>query len=162
LTNTTLVEVEVFGAAKAEATLQSLATRGADMMPVYAAIASFMRDYEKAMFDTEGAISGFRWAQLSEETLRTKAQKGYPDDIEQATGTLMSSLIDEHAEGHIEEITPEYLRFGTDVEWAPFQYGTIKQPPRELIDFREEDVRMFSDVIRAYVTTGVIIPMAVA
>ncbi len=151
------IEVVVTGDKEVEALIQSLIDHAGDITPAYVAVAESMRAYEGELFDSEGAISGEPWAPDSDETIRTKQQKGYPDEIEKATEELFHSLVDQANDLHIEEITPEYLRFGTSSEHAGYQQkGTSKAPVRKIIDFREQDVVGFTAIISHYIRHGVI------
>jgi hypothetical protein len=155
--NNGLVRVEVWGEEKVEAEMGALIEHSADLAPAYAAVGEAMRAYEVDLFDSEGAISGEPWQPLSPETRRTKAQKGYPSDIEIATGELRDSLVDINHPDHIEEITPEFLRFGSEQENAARQqYGTDRMPARPILNFREVDVEGFTRIISHYIRHGIV------
>lgn len=151
------VRIDVFGDEGVEMLLGSMIEHAENMAPAYAIVGEGMRAYEEELFASEGAISGNPWAPLSEETLRTKRQKGYPSDIEKATLALFHSLVDETDSDHIEEITPEFMRYGTRASYgAAQQEGTNKAPARPIINFRERDLQGFTMVMANYIRHGLL------
>lgn len=101
-------------------------------------------------FRTRGVSGGSRWRDLQPETVAAKVRKGQDVRILRATGRLYGSLVgSEGSTGrarsdvggrfipgggdHVEEITPDSLRWGSRVEYGVFHQSSA---PRRVIPYR--------------------------
>jgi phage gpG-like protein len=95
---------------------------------------------EERIYATEGQTGGHgQWAPLTAAYAKQKQRKYGDKPIEQASERLRQSLV-EAGEGHVEDLQPLSMAYGTNVPYAIWQQtGTSKMPARRLIDFTRED-----------------------
>lgn len=73
---------------------------------------------ERALFSSQGRRGGGSWRGLSPETIAAKVRKSQDPRINIATGALLHSVSDQHAEYAVREVTRSSLRFGTTAPGA--------------------------------------------
>lgn len=152
--------VEVFGDKQVERQLLRMGERVADPVPLWESLAEDLLQIEGKQFSSEGASGSGGWAPLADSTLRRKLAKGFPAAILQATQALMDSLTRRGAAGQILDITPEGMRFGTDVAYGGFhQRGTSKMPQRRILEFTEMERVALIKKVQLFVVRGVVGPL---
>jgi phage gpG-like protein len=104
---------------------------------------------EERLYSSEGVTGGHgQWAPLTEAYEKAKRRKYGEKPIEQASERLRQSIV-EAGEGHVEDLQPLSMTFGTDVPYAIYQQtGTRKMPARRLFDFTQEDQRVIQQEIQ--------------
>lgn len=95
----------------------------ADQSPALAEIADDFREMITEQFASEGRAGGEPWAPLAPSTLRRGRPPG--SSILVSSGTLLRSLRDAGAVGHLEESDGQTLTIGSSLPYALFhQTGT--------------------------------------
>lgn len=89
------ISVGITGTSELEGVLDAIAGRIGNPGPVADGVYAAFLDIERRRFDAEGP----GWAQLADSTLATKARRGQPETILEATGKLRDSLTDYGAAG---------------------------------------------------------------
>jgi phage gpG-like protein len=141
---------EVEGIGKVEHDMLGMAERALEPRPILEAFAAELRQMEQDLFDAQG---GGKWPPLAASTIERKGH----DTILVDSGALEKSLVDEHAEGHLEEIIGNELLFGTNLTSDDGTYypgllrsGTKNMPARDPLIFQEQDLRRFSKAVQAW------------
>lgn len=125
-----------------------------DLSPAWRVIAENLRQFETKVFDEEGKpILGRAWDELKPRTVaarrgrwghyRKPSNEGPARRILHWTHRLRDSLTKEGHADQIEDVSPQRLRFGSLVEYAPYH---VKRRP-------------FLDLPRAFVITDVVQPI---
>jgi phage gpG-like protein len=133
--------------------LLDVVDRGQDATPAFERIADDFMGYEKLRFDTDGYGT---WAPLQPSTIAEKARKGLDPRVLRATGELHRSLTergDPHQELHI---TPDFMLFGSNVEYARFHQRGEGVPQRRPLGFTETQKRDTVRVLQRYLVTGAV------
>jgi phage gpG-like protein len=86
--------------------------------PTMEAIAEYVEEAEKRLFETEGASGGKPWANQAPETEITRAREGTEGRVLDASGDLKRSLTERSDPNAIREIGPGFLRFGSRLSYA--------------------------------------------
>lgn len=121
-----------------------------DFSSFFRQVSERLQRASKELFDAQGR----GWAPLSPAYAEWKA-KHYPGKtILRRTDALYNSLAG-RGRGHVEEIHPLQMRWGTEIPYARFhQRGTSKMPQRRVIDLVErEKVQIMKD-LQYYVVKG--------
>lgn len=88
--------------------------------------------------------SGSSWPPLAASTI---ARKGHDKPLI-LTSALVNAMTDRNAPGHVGEVQPRYMTYGTDIEYAGIhQDGTNRIPQREFAGMRDETVDKLADRI---------------
>src|SRR5512135_3351921 len=93
--------------------LESFELSLADSSPALAQIADDFREMIREQFATEGRAGDTPWADLTPSTLARRRRVG--SGILYSTGTLLQSLIDSAAFGHVEETDGQSLTIGSSL-----------------------------------------------
>lgn len=116
----------------------------------FAAMAADFQDEERRRFDAEGP----GWAPLAPSTLATKAQRGQPETILEATGRLRASLTGESVFGNDDMVfrpEPEGFFIGTRTPYAKYhQFGTPQMPQREIVTADEALTARWAVILLRY------------
>lgn len=106
-----------------ERALETFQESLADSSPALARIADDFREMIAEQFASEGRASGTPWAELAPSTARRPRRAG--STLLYSTGTLLRSLRDPRAVGHVEELDGQSLVVGSRLPYALYhQTGT--------------------------------------
>lgn len=153
------VIIEVFGDRQVDRQLLRMGARVQDPIPLWESLAEDLMQIEQAQFSSEGGSGSGGWAPLADSTLIQKARRGFPSAILRATDALMNSLTRRGAEGQVLDINPEFLRFGTDIEYGGFhQTGTSRMPQRRIVEYTELERVALIKKVQLFIVRGVVGP----
>lgn len=138
-----------FGERQIDRRLLRLEERVVDARPIYRFMAATFYQWEKDLFDSEGASGGSRWTELKPNTIARKLRKGQPLDILHATGDLERSLTRANAKGSFMRVSRWGMEIGTNLAYGSIHYhGSPKtklprrRPVMLTVSHRQEWVRM--------------------
>lgn len=110
-----------------------------------------LEDQESSAWDSRMSPAGEAWPPLSEYTIR---KKGHDRPLI-LTGALRAAMTDRHAPGHVGEVQPTLMTFGTDIDYAGFhEYGTQRIPQREFASISEENLNKLVNAITDHVVAS--------
>jgi len=148
------LSVEILGEEQLDRTFLRITDAANDMAPLFNQMVKELRLIETVQFLTEGAHGSGGWPELAESTIEAKKRMGQMPWIERATGALFESLTS-GGQGSIEEVSKEWLRYGTSIPYAMFQQtGTQNMPQRRLVQLTEEERRELAKMVQRYIMTG--------
>lgn len=146
--------VEVLGEEQIDRMFLRITDAAQDMAPLFNQLIKDLRLIETTQFLTEGQHGSGGWEALAQSTIDEKKRMGLMPWIERASGALFESLTSGGA-GSIEEVTKDYLRYGTTIPYAGFQQsGTRHMPQRRLVQLTEEERRDLAKQVQKYILTG--------
>ena len=121
---------EALGIRQAKRRFNRLGAAAIDLSPAWAEMLEYFFWMEDSVFTSQGRRGGGSWAEDSTEWLARKAREGLDPRVNFATWALYDAMTELGAEGQIVEITPNSLRFGTDLpEAGPSQrFRTFIKP----------------------------------
>lgn len=140
--------LEVYGEKIVARDILRVGEHAQDMRPAWDHIAGQLRDYERDLFDSEGASGpNGKWDELADSTKAFKAANNLDPRIMHATLRLRESLTDSASNGDQEYIsTPTFMVFGTKVPYGERHQGPGVQDQRRFLAFTELQKR---DIVRA-------------
>jgi phage gpG-like protein len=151
------VQLQLFGDKQFDRKLMRIGARSVQAAPVLESVGFFLSRVEREQFDSQGSRSGRPWAPLAPSTV---ARKGH-DEILVDSGALRDSFIYGDS-NNIWEVTNEFLRFGSSVEYGGFhQSGTEHMPQRKVMDLTEADKVAIVKSIQRWVIEGELIDLEV-
>ena len=136
---------EAQGIEQASRRFNRMGAAAIDLAPVWEEILQYFFYIEDATFQSQGRRGGGSWAQDSDEWLARKAREGLDPRINFATWALYDSMTLEGAPGQVVEITPDALRFGSDLPQAG-----PSQRYRAFIKLTVEDRQVMAKLIGEY------------
>ncbi len=134
--------------------LATLSTQ--DMATLTTRMDSTFRAHETALFATEGASGGSKWADLSEDYAEQKKRKFPGRKILQRTGRMRRSLAaggDEHVATYALQPSAT-VTLGTEVETASYHTGRLKSPrmpERDPLQHTPEQERKYLQIAADYI-----------
>ena len=124
-------------ATEAQVRFALLAKRFEDYTPVLKSnVLTTLRKMEALQFDTEGAIFGHDWPALSPNTIRDRAQKGFPSGPIMVRTTRLRKSLTQRSGDAIVQVEKFALVFGTHVPYADFHQHT-KGPGKGIVPERQ-------------------------
>jgi phage gpG-like protein len=148
-------QLEVLGEVQVDRTFMRMSDAARNLSPMFDKLVKELQDIEKLQFDSEGGYGSGGWQGLAESTIETKKRKGLESEILRATNALMESLTG--GSGSIIEVTDEWLRFGTSLNYAGIhQAGSPKTnlPQRRVMQLPEGERRNIAKIVQRYILTG--------
>jgi phage gpG-like protein len=150
------VSLEVFGDKQFDRELRLVGRRAVEAKPVFEAVGWYLAHVQREQFASQGARSG-GWQPLAPSTV---ARKG-SDTILVDSGALRDSF-QYGAEANIFEVTDDYLRYGSDVEYGEFhQFGTSDIPMRKVFELSDDDRTKIVKSLQRWVIEGDVINLEV-
>jgi phage gpG-like protein len=154
---TASVQIKVFGDVQFSRKLMRAGFRAEAAQPLMESLAFFLSRISKEQFESQGARSGQPWQPLAPSTV---ARKGH-DTILVDSGALRDSF-QYGGEDNIWEVTNEFLRWGSDVEYGIFhQQGTTHLPVRKVFWMTEADKLAVAKSIQRWIVEGELINLEV-
>jgi len=143
------ISFEVTGEKQINRAFDAAAKAFEDFTPVFKELGKRFQSYEKQMFDTEGGISGSRWATLS-PGYRAWKSINYPGKgILERKGTLKKSLTSPQAVHELEKLSAAY---GTTVPYAIYhQKGAGNMPARKPIKLSKKERHNWTRELHRYI-----------
>jgi len=112
------VEVKAFGDRQMSREILRISDRARDPLPLFESIHEDFLEYEKKLFDSEGASGGTPWAPLKASTVAAKAAAGLDPRILHATLTLRDSLTEKNAPDSVFQTTMDEALMASSVEYG--------------------------------------------
>lgn len=123
------VTLRVLGVARVKRELRRMRRRARDLRPPFRAFSDVLRLHNEAVFQTEGAFAGKRWAPLTPAYAAWKFRAVGALPILQLEGDLKRSLTNKPMD--IERVNKLRAEFGTrDRKAVWHQFGTRHMPAR--------------------------------
>jgi hypothetical protein len=145
------VSISVFGEKIVDRKIARVGSRSLDFAPVFGAMSAELSKVAWEQFATEGERAGHKWAENEPATDAAKAAKGQPLRIFEATGELKDSF--RYGDDlHINEITPDYMRWGSDSEHGEFHQPDKKD--RRVFDLTERDKVQLVKMMQYFLVRG--------
>lgn len=155
---TIAIRYQVTGEKEAISRLTKLDMAGRDLGLAFYTIAEKMQEYERLQFESEGSYGSGGWDPLKPDYAAWKEQHYPGKKILQREGDLMASLTEPAAEGAIREFGPNFLVFGTSINYAKYhKTGTPNMVARDplpdiKIGVRGYFTRIIKDTLMAQIT----------
>lgn len=155
------VIVRSFGEKQINREILGIRERALDMRPVFKVVLKMIYQFQKELFDSEGASGGEgKWAPLAESTVKKKANRRVPPGqgdprILHDTRVMRLSLTAPNQLGSRWSLQKGMITFGTDIPYAQFHYeGTSRMPERRPVSFNEEQRVLVVKEIEHYIMGG--------
>ena len=155
-----LVTIDVFGEVQIRRHLLRFGERALRATPLWNSLYNDLMNIEQVQFLSEGQHGSAGWLPLAEATVRDKQRKGLQPWILRATEVLYESLTRRNALGQIREITPTFMRFGSDIPYGILhQHGTVRMARRKVIDITEPERVGIVKKVQRFIVTGEVTPL---
>jgi phage gpG-like protein len=153
-----LFEFEAAGEKIISRKILRLSERASDARPAFNRIANLWMDYERELFDTEGASGRGKWKPIKASTVAAKQASNLDLRILHATLALRESLTERGGDQKL-MIEPTFMVFGSHLPYADVHQHPKRPgfPQRRVIDFTEGQKRATIKVLQRFLVKGEVV-----
>jgi hypothetical protein len=150
-------QFQIYGDRLIRRKLLRIGDRVGDLSPAFTVMVDQIRRMEVQLFDTEGASSGRKWAEIQRSTIDRKIAAKLDVRVLHATHRLRDSFTAGHgasaAKDQVVVVTPSAMAFGSTVPYAARHQRPRTGTRRRPLDFSEGDKRQLIKGLQRFVLT---------